>query len=122
MPIRFNQLFNLSVYWVPSFLALRPRAGQQVSLAFPRSTDASRRADRKQGVYFFYEKFSAAEKTISARITRFLLANGLQIKKELQTYVCNSSKVGAPGFEPGTPCSQSRCATGLRYAPKKCGE
>ena len=26
--------------------------------------------------------------------------------------------VGAPGFEPGTPCSQSRCATGLRYAPK----
>ncbi len=25
--------------------------------------------------------------------------------------------VGAPGFEPGTPCSQSRCATGLRYAP-----
>lgn len=30
--------------------------------------------------------------------------------------------VGAPGFEPGTPCSQSRCATGLRYAPKiACG-
>ena len=27
--------------------------------------------------------------------------------------------VGIPGFEPGTPCSQSRCATGLRYIPKK---
>jgi hypothetical protein len=25
--------------------------------------------------------------------------------------------VGIPGFEPGTPCSQSRCATGLRYIP-----
>ncbi len=28
-------------------------------------------------------------------------------------------KVGAPGFEPGTPCSQSRCATGLRHAPSR---
>ena len=27
--------------------------------------------------------------------------------------------VGARGFEPPTPCSQSRCATGLRHAPKK---
>jgi hypothetical protein len=27
-------------------------------------------------------------------------------------------KVGAAGFEPATPCSQSRCATGLRHAPK----
>ncbi len=25
--------------------------------------------------------------------------------------------VGAPGFEPGTPCAQGRCATRLRYAP-----
>ena len=25
--------------------------------------------------------------------------------------------VGAAGFEPTTPCSQSRCATRLRYAP-----
>jgi hypothetical protein len=25
--------------------------------------------------------------------------------------------VGAPGFEPGTSCSQSKRATGLRYAP-----
>ena len=27
--------------------------------------------------------------------------------------------VGATGFEPATPCSQSRCATRLRHAPKK---
>ena len=26
--------------------------------------------------------------------------------------------VGIPGFEPGTPWSQTRCATGLRYIPK----
>ncbi len=26
--------------------------------------------------------------------------------------------VGVQGFEPWTPCSQSRCATGLRYTPK----
>ena len=40
--------------------------------------------------------------------------------------------VGEPGFEPGTPWSQTKCATGLRYTPKifleiilsnlKCGE
>ena len=27
--------------------------------------------------------------------------------------------VGAKGFEPSTPCSQSRCATKLRHAPTK---
>ena len=27
------------------------------------------------------------------------------------------SLVGAAGFEPAAPCSQSRCATKLRYAP-----
>ena len=27
--------------------------------------------------------------------------------------------VGARGFEPPTPCSQSRCATRLRHAPKQ---
>ena len=29
--------------------------------------------------------------------------------------------VGAPRFELGTPCSQSRCATRLRYAPTNAG-
>ena len=29
--------------------------------------------------------------------------------------------VGARGFEPPTPCSQSRCATGLRHAPTNLG-
>ena len=28
--------------------------------------------------------------------------------------------VGVEGFEPPTPCSQSRCATRLRYTPRKC--
>ena len=37
---------------------------------------------------------------------RFLLANGLQMKKELQTFVCNSLifSVGVDGFEPPTLC------------------
>ena len=26
--------------------------------------------------------------------------------------------VGVQGFEPWTPCSQSRCATGLRHTPR----
>src|SRR5689334_9154410 len=30
-------------------------------------------------------------------------------------------EVGARGFEPPTPCSQSRCATGLRHAPMELG-
>src|ERR687889_1612923 len=29
--------------------------------------------------------------------------------------------VGARGFEPPTPCSQSRCATRLRHAPRRPG-
>jgi hypothetical protein len=31
--------------------------------------------------------------------------------------IATTSKVGAPGFEPGTFWSQTRRATGLRYAP-----
>ena len=30
--------------------------------------------------------------------------------------------VGAEGFEPPTLCSQSRCATRLRYAPMPCDD
>ena len=33
-------------------------------------------------------------------------------------WIENCPSVGAAGFEPATPCSQSRCATGLRHAPK----
>ncbi len=37
---------------------------------------------------------------------------------ELQAHGCRMSRVvGADGFEPPTLCSQSRCATRLRYAP-----
>src|ERR687897_3935459 len=32
-----------------------------------------------------------------------------------------SFAVGARGFEPPTPCSQSRCATRLRHAPRRPG-
>src|SRR5687768_1713209 len=36
---------------------------------------------------------------------------------ELLAQVVFENNVGAPGFEPGTSCSQSRRDTGLRYAP-----
>ena len=32
---------------------------------------------------------------------------------------CAYLMVGAPGFEPGAPCTPCRCATWLRYAPIK---
>src|SRR4028118_1536047 len=35
--------------------------------------------------------------------------------------VLRSFAVGARGFEPPTPCSQSRCATRLRHAPRRPG-
>ena len=38
--------------------------------------------------------------------------------KKTATFVTVSFSVGVTGFEPATLCSQSRCATGLRYAPK----
>ena len=31
--------------------------------------------------------------------------------------LCSLINVGETGFEPATLCSQSRCATGLRYSP-----
>ena len=34
------------------------------------------------------------------------------------TAPCNRKMVGVEGFEPPTPCSQSRCATRLRYTPR----
>ncbi len=37
---------------------------------------------------------------------------------ELQAQsLTNLKLVGVEGFEPPTPCSQSRCATRLRYTP-----
>jgi hypothetical protein len=39
---------------------------------------------------------------------------------ELRAVPVFAELVGAAGFEPATLCSQSRCATGLRYTPKPC--
>lgn len=50
------------------------------------------------------------------------MVNGLcpfvSIGKTKKRVISDSLFVGIPGFEPGTPCSQNRCATGLRYIPK----
>ena len=45
-----------------------------------------------------------------------LAACGLKIRSSNQLSY-RTLCVGIPGFEPGTPCSQSRYATGLRYIP-----
>ena len=50
-------------------------------------------------------------------------ATPFQMRKRPVTFYCNQPLlfvflVGATGFEPATPCSQSRCATRLRHAPR----
>ncbi len=35
----------------------------------------------------------------------------------LQGLVFDAELVGTAGFEPATPCTPSKCATGLRYVP-----
>ena len=58
-------------------------------------------------------EFDAAGPKIGRGITFHLeQATPSQDKKG---YLCHM--VGARGFEPPTPCSRSRCATRLRYAP-----
>ena len=46
--------------------------------------------------------------------------NEIQMKTSYRLLICNPLilLVGAVGFELTTLCSQSRCATRLRYAPK----
>ena len=51
----------------------------------------------------------------------------IQLHKKRQTIfnIVNclpSLRVGVTGFEPATTWSQTRCATGLRYAPNACGK
>ena len=48
-----------------------------------------------------------------------------QISTQKAKYLWNRQRgkmVGARGFEPPTPCSRSRCATRLRYAPTVTGQ
>ena|SRR5690606_10972466 len=44
------------------------------------------------------------------------------INEEGAINMMTPSLVGKTGFEPATPWSQTRCATGLRYFPKPSGE
>jgi hypothetical protein len=50
--------------------------------------------------------------TLDTRHT--LTAHGIQLVRPPE----QSEMVGVEGFEPPTPCSQSRCATRLRYTPR----
>jgi hypothetical protein len=38
-------------------------------------------------------------------------------REDLGRFDVRRSMVGVAGFEPAAPCSQSRCATGLRHTP-----
>ena len=51
-------------------------------------------------------------RTLDIRHTRS--AHGLQLVRPPE----QPEMVGVEGFEPPTPCSQSRCATRLRYTPR----
>ena len=44
------------------------------------------------------------------------MKGGIAPKQKRQQLRC-LLLVGATGFEPATPCSRSKCATRLRYAP-----
>ena len=55
---------------------------------------------------------------VSARFVPSLApARTLRVLIPAKGLLRKSSEVGAPGFEPGTSCSQSRRATGLRHTP-----
>src|SRR5436853_6782672 len=68
--------------------------------------------------------FVSRSRTNSRSWNTFLsLRNFSKKKSHLSTVAClgyffKVFAVGARGFEPPTPCSQTRCATRLRYAPK----
>src|SRR3972149_1418155 len=51
------------------------------------------------------------------RTCDLVIRSHLLYPSELQPQTLFYFMVGARGFEPPTPCSQSRCATRLRYAP-----
>src|SRR5262245_29798592 len=41
------------------------------------------------------------------------------LHRDVVTWKCRERLVGVRGFEPPTPCSQSRCATRLRHTPNR---
>ena len=40
-----------------------------------------------------------------------------EMKNCRQSFLCRQFVVGTAGFEPATPCTPSKCATGLRHVP-----
>ena len=68
-------------------------------------------------LYRFYNRLVYLD--IFIRVSIKFIGTKIRIysnKKNSHSRGCLS--VGVTGFEPATLCSQSRCATGLRYAPK----
>ncbi len=58
-----------------------------------------------------------SKKTIKQNFNYILYTPKIDNKKK-ELHYCNSFFVGIPGFEPGTPCSQSRCANRTALHPE----
>jgi hypothetical protein len=69
--------------------------------------------------YFSRRYYMKASEDLEKEASELLsLSNKKPVKKGLATlYHPLILLVGAEGFEPPTPCSQSKCATRLRHAP-----
>ncbi len=90
-----------------------------------RTLDAERTFELANRVYFSLHEPRFDREGQSARNDVFELLRGCRkcntcAEKALRCDLPKSQNermVGARGFEPPTPCSRSRCATRLRYAP-----
>lgn len=59
-----------------------------------------------------------APPTFSGEPIKFIRIKEVFYSNKKNSHFRGCLSVGVTGFEPATLCSQSRCATGLRYAPK----
>ena len=59
-----------------------------------------------------------APPTFSGEPIKFIRIKEVFYSNKKNSHSRGCLSVGVTGFEPATLCSQSRCATGLRYAPK----
>ncbi len=80
---------------------------------------ASGSADRRGGeIQVGKRPFGTLFGIRTIRLKAFGFCRLFRIPKKDRRSAVLFQLVGATGFEPATPCSQSRCATELRYTPK----
>ena len=80
--------------------------------------DGIRTRDIQLGRLSLYQlSYSRTLPTDGAEPRPTLHSRATPTRGHVRSVGASSVLVGAAGFEPATPCSQSRCATRLRYAP-----